>query len=167
MFTGDTRLLGVDFRYTWAPTGNARDSELILQGEYFRRSEEGSYTLEEQHCSDHIESEDGTEEEHAHEVCHPESVTEALSGDANGWYAQAVYKFLPRWRVGARYSRLSPPSAAEVDDTSTISTMLDWTNSEFGRVRFQYNRESSGALRDNQFILQYVMSLGAHGAHSF
>ena len=60
MFTGDTRLFGVDFRYTWAPTGNARDSELILQGEYFRRSEEGSYTLEEQHCSDHIESEDGT-----------------------------------------------------------------------------------------------------------
>ena len=45
--------------------------------------------------------------------------------------------------------------------------MLDWTNSEFGRVRLQYNRETFGDVRDNQLILQYVMSLGAHGAHSF
>ena len=79
-----------------------------------------------------------------------------------------MYKFLPQWRAGARYARLSPPSDAELDgDISTISAMLDWTNSEFGRVRFQYNRESFGETRDNQFILQYVMSLGAHAAHSF
>ncbi len=167
MFTGDTRLFGVDFRYTWAPTGNARDSELILQGEYFRRSEDGDYTLTENECADHIEQDDGTEVDHDHEVCVAHTDTESFSGDANGWYAQAVYKFLPQWRVGARYARLSPPSAAEVDDTSTISAMLDWTNSEFGRVRFQYNRESSGDMRDNQLILQYVMSLGAHAAHSF
>ncbi|MCY3754290.1 MAG: hypothetical protein OXG99_09415, partial [Alphaproteobacteria bacterium] len=168
MFTGDTRLFGVDFRYTWAPTGNARDSELILQGEYFRRSEEGDYALEgEQHCEvvGHGEEEPSIEE-HEHN-CHTDEEVKAFKGDANGWYAQAVYKFLPQWRVGARYSRLSPPSAAEVDDTSTISAMLDWTNSEFGRVRFQYNREASGDMRDNQLILQYVMSLGAHAAHSF
>ena len=162
MFTGDTRLLGVDFRYTWAPTGNARDSELILQGEYFRRSEEGDYTLDA--CPEEEEHEGEEEEHHEDEVCG----TESLSGDANGWYAQAVYKFLPQWRAGARYARLSPPSDAELDgDISTISAMLDWTNSEFGRVRFQYNRESFGDVRDNQFILQYVMSLGAHAAHSF
>ena len=168
MFTGDTRLLGVDFRYTWAPTGNARDSELILQGEYFRRSEEGAYTLEEQHCEvvGHGD-EEPTAEEHEHD-CHADSETERLNGDANGWYAQAVYKFLPQWRAGARYARLSPPSDADLDgDISTISAMLDWTNSEFGRVRFQYNRESFGETRDNQFILQYIMSLGAHAAHSF
>ena len=34
-FTGETRLHGVDLRYTWAPTGNARNSELILQGGVF------------------------------------------------------------------------------------------------------------------------------------
>ena len=168
MFTGDTRLLGVDFRYTWAPTGNARDSELILQGEYFRRSEEGAYTLEEQHCEVVGHGDEApTAEEHEHD-CHADSETEHLNGDANGWYAQAVYKFLPQWRAGARYARLSPPSDADLDDDlSTISAMLDWTNSEFGRVRFQYNRETFGDVRDNQFILQYVMSLGAHAAHSF
>ena len=159
-FTGDTRLFGVDFRYTYAPTGNARDRELILQGEYFRRSEKGLYTLEEQHCED--------EDNHDHDICETESETELLNGDASGWYAQAVYKFMPRWRAGIRYTRLSPPDDAELDhNLSTISTMLDWTNSEFGRVRFQYNRESFGDERDDQFILQYVMSLGAHGAHSF
>ena len=159
-FTGDTRLFGVDFRYTYAPTGNARDRELILQGEYFRRSEKGLYTLEEQHCED--------ENNHGHDICETESETEALNGDASGWYAQAVYKFMPRWRAGLRYARLSPPDDAELEhNLSTVSAMLDWTNSEFGRVRFQYNRESFGDERDDQFILQYVMSLGAHGAHSF
>lgn len=167
-FAGDTRLFGIDFRYTYAPTGNARERELILQGEYFRRSEKGLYTLEEQHCDDHIEQEDGTELEHEHEVCVTETDEEVFNGDASGWYAQAVYKFMPRWRAGIRYARLSPPDAAELDDDlSTVSAMLDWTNSEFGRIRFQYNRESFGDERDDQFILQYVMSLGAHGAHSF
>ena len=166
MFTGDTRLLGVDFRYTWAPTGNARDSELILQGEYFRRSEEGIYTLDGE-CLRH-EDEEHHDEEEEENGDHHEEPCDPFSGDANGWYAQAVYKFLPQWRAGARYARLSPPSDAELDgDISTISAMLDWTNSEFGRVRFQYNRESFGDVRDNQFILQYVMSLGAHAAHSF
>ena len=160
-FTGDTRLFGVDFRYTYAPTGNARDRELILQGEYFRRSEAGDYTVEEEECEDPAGDPETCE---THLVEH----VEPLNGDASGWYAQAVYKFMPRWRAGIRYARLTPPDDAELDhNLSTVSTMLDWTNSEFGRVRFQYNRESFGEERDDQFILQYVMSLGAHGAHSF
>lgn len=164
-FAGDTRLFGIDFRYTYAPTGNARERELILQGEYFRRSETGAYTLEEEHCED---PSDDPNNLHGHDVCEIESETERLNGDASGWYAQAVYKFMPRWRAGIRYARLTPPDDADLDDDlSTISAMLDWTNSEFGRIRFQYNREDFGDVRDDQFILQYVMSLGAHAAHSF
>ena len=72
-----------------------------------------------------------------------ESIIETLSGDSEGWYAQAVYKFLPRWRVGARYSRLSTPDDVELShDPHTTSAMIDWTNSEFGRIRLQYSRES-------------------------
>ncbi len=168
-FTGDTRLFGVDFRLTWAPTGNARDSELILQGEYFRRSEEGMYELTERECtvSEH-DIEEAQEDAEIPVTCEPHSEMMRFSGDANGWYAQAIYKFLPQWRIGARYARVSPPSDAELGyDLSTVSTMLDWTNSEFGRVRLQYNRESFGPKRDDQVLLQYVMSLGAHAAHSF
>ena len=92
-----------------------------------------------------------------------------LRGDSSGWYTQAVYKFLPRWRVGTRYARLLPPDDAELGrDLYSISAMLDWTNSEFGRVRAQYNREAlRRGERDDQFILQYIMSLGAHAAHTF
>ena len=170
-FAGDTRLFGVDFRYTYAPTGNARERELILQGEYFRRSEAGVYTISEDECTVSREDVTDTSADAPSEIpvtCETHSEEERLNGDASGWYAQAVYKFMPRWRAGIRYARLTPPDDAEVDDDlSTVSAMLDWTNSEFGRVRFQYNRESFGEERDDQFILQYVMSLGAHGAHSF
>ena len=162
MFTGDTRLYGIDFRHTWAPTGNARDRELILQGEYFWRDESGDYVLQEENeeCTDPMDR----------STCeiHLEDVTESLNGDSRGWYAQAVYKFSPRWRVGARYARLSTPDDAELShDPEAVSAMIDWTNSEFGRIRFQYNRESLTREDDDQFILQYIMSLGAHGAHSF
>ena len=46
--------------------------------------------------------------------------------------------------------------------------MLDWTNSEFSRVRLQYNREElAQGQDDDQIMLQYIMSLGAHGAHKY
>ena len=150
LFTGDTRLYAVDFRSTWAPTGNARERELILQGEYFWREEDGYYAL----------AAEGDDE--AGESEHFDTLT-------RGWYAQAVYRFLPRWRIGARYSRLILPSAMELDhDPSAIAVMIDWTNSEFSRLRLQYSRE---LLRDDehdsQLMLQYIMSLGAHPAHTF
>ena len=147
-FTGDGRLWGTDIRYTWAPTGNPRESELILQGEYFLLEEEGLYTL-------------AGEGEETH--------SERLDGSSSGWYVQAVYKFLPRWRVGTRYARLEPPDSAEsAHSPYAIGVMGDWTNSEFGRIRAQYNREAfTDGDHDDQFILQYVMSLGAHAAHAF
>ena len=150
-FTGTTRLYGLDFRFALAPTGNARESELILQGEYFWRREDGHYAL----------AEEGEEEEHLEEL-----KTDSI---ARGWYVQGVYKPSPSWRIGARYARLSPPGDAEIDhDPFAFGMMVDWTNSEFGRIRLQYNHEAlDGREKDSQFILQYVMSLGAHAAHSF
>ena len=161
-FTGDSRLYGIDFRYTWAPTGNARDRELILQGEYFWRDESGDYVLQEEHEECTNPSDPSTCEVHL------DDITESLSGDSEGWYAQAVYKFLPQWRIGARYARLESPDDADLgDDPYTLSTMIDWTNSEFGRIRLQYNRESLFGEDDDQIMLQYIMSIGAHAAHSF
>ena len=154
-FTGDTDNYVTDVRYTWAPTGNAREQEVVLQGEYFWRNEDGVY------------------EDTA-------AATGAINFDksSSGWYAQAVYKFAPQWRVGARYSQLNAPhvpaelvgSALDSDryDPKTYSTMLDWTNSEFSRVRLQYNREElARGQDDNQIVFQYIMSIGAHGAHKY
>ena len=152
MFTGDTRLYGIDFRFTMAPTGNARESELIFQAEYFWRKEDGTYALE---------HEEEGEEPHTDEL-----KTDSI---AHGWYIQGVYKPVPSWRFGARYARLSPPDDARIEhNPHAFAAMVDWTNSEFGRVRLQYNHEAlNGDEEDNQIMLQYVMSLGAHAAHSF
>ena len=149
-FSGDTQLYALDFRSTWAPTGNARERELILQGEYFWRTEKGAYEL----------AAEGDEEA---------GDSEYFDTTSRGWYAQAIYKFLPRWRIGARYSRLLPAHEMELDhDPSALAAMIDWTNSEFSRIRLQYTRESLAEdEHDNQIMLQYIMSLGAHPAHTF
>jgi len=147
MFTGDTRLYAVDFRYVWAPTGNIHEKELLLQGEYFWRDEKGVYTL--------------TEDEEVHE--------ENLNGESSGWYAQGVFKFAPQWRIGARYSQLYSPKDSDIEhDPYAVAVMGDWSNSEFSRLRLQYNYEKLGEdLSDNQILLQYIMSIGAHAAHKY
>lgn len=154
-FTGQTDLYVADLRYTWAPTGNPYDKELLLQGEFFLRNEDGTY-------------ED------------TDAATGAVNFDdhANGWYAQGVYKFDPKWRVGYRYSQLESPNIPAGLVGSTLDSgghnpdahavMVDWSNSEFSRIRLQYNHESPGAgVDDNQILVQYIMSLGAHGAHKY
>nr|VFJ58401.1 MAG: hypothetical protein BECKFM1743A_GA0114220_102142 [Candidatus Kentron sp. FM]VFJ58809.1 MAG: hypothetical protein BECKFM1743C_GA0114222_102342 [Candidatus Kentron sp. FM]VFK11549.1 MAG: hypothetical protein BECKFM1743B_GA0114221_101923 [Candidatus Kentron sp. FM] len=154
-FIGDTDLYMADLRYTWAPTGNAREQEVILQGEYFWREEEGTY-------------ED------------TEAATGAVDFDesSSGWYTQAVYKLAPQWRVGVRYSQLDAPSipaglagsALDPDghDPWAYSAMADWTNSEFSRVRLQYNHEKlARGQDDDQVMVQYIMSFGAHSAHKY
>ena len=146
VFSGDRALFGTDFRFAWAPTGNASQSELIFQGEYLWQTDDGVYTL----VDDEMEE---------HELM--------ADGRSTGWYAQAVYKLAPEWRIGARYARLSPSSAAHVDHhPSAIAIMGDWTSDRFGQLRLQFNRESlAHGVEDDQVVLQYTVSLGGHAGH--
>lgn len=154
-FVGDNKLYIVDGRYIWAPTGNNHEKELIFQAEYFHREEDGTY--------DDLNVGTG-----------PTSYDE----DQSGWYAQGIYKFHPQWRIGARYSELNAGDVPvgligsalddENHDPHSLSLMADWTNSEFSRLRLQYNMEElSDDNRDHQVTLQYIMSMGAHAAHPF
>ena len=146
VFSGDRELFGVDMRFAWAPTGNASRSELILQGEYLWQTDDGLFSL----------VDDAMEE---HEL--------AVDGRSAGWYAQAVYKFAPEWRIGTRYARLSPPGAAEAGhDPSAFAIMGDWTSDGFGQLRLQYNREQlADGQDDDQVVLQYTVTLGGHEGH--
>jgi hypothetical protein len=46
--------------------------------------------------------------------------------------------------------------------------MIDYSPSEFSRVRLQFAHDAAHeSFQDNQFFVQYQMSLGAHGAHTF
>jgi len=164
-FSGDSRTWIVDAVYKWAPGGNATQTSLKLQGEYFRRTEQGTLV---------------------HDVA---SATGGSSGSyrstQSGWYVQAVYQFMPQWRAGLRYDRLdsgSPDiglvssgalSAADFPilqsaRPSRATAMVDYSLSEFSRLRLQFAADRSNpAATDRQIYLQYIMSLGAHGAHSF
>jgi len=148
LFTGFSDTAIVDAVYKWAPGGNPVETNLKLQGEYFWRLERGAFDQA------------------------------PYIGHLEGFYTQAVYQFMPRWRVGVRYDRAW---AADVDNSLLgtavdnmdhvpvrYSTMIDYSTSEFGRFRFQYNRDEARATGpDNQFILQYTVSFGSHPAHNF
>ncbi len=155
VFDGDSGLYIADARAVYAPTGNNAEQEIILQGEYFYRDEDGTY--------DDMDAGTGAV---------------AYDDSQSGWYAQSVYKFHPKWRVGARYSQLyagdvpAGLAGSALDDGGhnpwAATAMVDWTNSEFSRARVQFNREElSDGNEDDQIILQYIMSLGAHGAHAY
>lgn len=158
-FTGDSAVSGADFVWKWAPDGNSTARNFTLQAEYLVRDEEGTVIMD-----------DGT--------ATPESTR--YDGKQSGWYTQAVYQFMPHWRVGLRYDSLEADNSgsdtvvlgeAGLDDEghtpSRSTVMLDYSRSEYSRIRLQYSRDDSYEDSDNIVTLQYVMSLGAHGAHQF
>jgi len=155
IFHGNSDLYAASLRYIWDPTGNSQQQEVTFQGEYFLRMEDGTY-----------------------EDTDAATGVVAYNGNQRGWYAQGVYKFAPQWRVGTRYSRLTADgvpvglAGSALDsgghDPWNATVMADWTNSEFSRVRLQYSHEApSKGETDNQLMLQYVMSIGSHPAHTF
>jgi len=85
------------------------------------------------------------------------------AGMDGGWYAQAVYQPIQRWRFGARADGLQ----TDADDPRRYSVMLDWSNSEFSRLRLQFTSDDSGPEDRNEWGIQYIHSIGAHGAHTF
>jgi hypothetical protein len=51
---------------------------------------------------------------------------------------------------------------------SRVTTMIDFSPSEFSRLRAQYAWDDSrDAATDRQLLLQYIYAIGAHGAHKF
>ena len=158
-FSGSSRMLIADGIYKWAPNGNPTRQNFKLQGEVFRRKESGALATT--------------------------SASGSFDSTQSGWYLQGVYQFIPNWRAGLRYDRLSSgtPSIGLVNNgtysafafpalvsyqPSRSSVMLDYSPSEFSRLRLQLARDqSSPGVIDNQIFLQYIMSLGTHAAHAF
>ena len=84
-----------------------------------------------------------------------------------------VYKFHTRWSAGIRYGEveLKEPHGDHFHDQNLEETdlMLAWSPSHFSTVRLQYSRQQGEGFDElnDTITLQYVMSLGAHGAHEF
>lgn len=150
IFNGKDNLYNAFLKYTYAPNGNNKESEFALLGEYIFRDEDGSYQLED------IEK-------------------TQFNNNTNGFYVQGTYKFLTNYKIGYLYSALNsddvPDNLKESDldshNPTVHSVMAEWNNSEFSRIRLQYNLDKTDLKDDNQFIIEYTMSFGAHTAHSY
>jgi len=160
-FTGYSRVAGVDLIAKWSPNGNPTQRNAVLQGEFFRRTEHGDVIFD------------------------PDGSADASHYDGRQWgfYVQGVYQFIPQWRFGVRYDRVHADNDLDNPEPGTTlalladdgrdperwSAMVDWSHSEFSRVRLQYNRDQSRPNHetDNQVLVQYIFSLGSHPAHTF
>lgn len=155
-FSGSSKLWIGDFVWKWAPEGNTASTYFKLQGEYFRRRENGRLTYDTAAAAR----------------------LDNYSSSQSGGYLQGVYQFLPRWRVGLRRDQLDAGHADYGLNNASLarpayrpsknSLMFDYNPSEFSRIRLQVAQDKSRqGVTGNQFFLQYQMSLGAHGAHQF
>jgi hypothetical protein len=162
-FTGSSTTWIADAEFKWTPIGNTRRQYLKLQGEYMQRRENG----------------------HMAYLYGADDLDGSYASDQSGWYVQGVFQFLPRWRFGARYDSLDSGNTKiglvrqgtlPADDFSLLlpgsptrtTIMFDWNPSEFSRIRAQYAwDDASAGPTDEQFFLQYIYAMGAHGAHKF
>ena len=147
LFTGKDDLGIASLIYKWAPGGNPTQRNLTLSGEFFIGREQGLFN--------------GV----------------PINLDRNGWYAQGVYQFMPRWSVGLRYAQLDgddvPPALAgsTLDDFGrsprATTALLEYDTTEFGRFRLQYTHDQSDLSPNDEILFQYTVTYGAHGAHRY
>ncbi|HEX7156889.1 MAG TPA: hypothetical protein VF229_06710 [Burkholderiaceae bacterium] len=155
-FTGSTRVWVADAIWKWAPHGNAVQTNFKLQGEYLHSRRSGTLAYD------------------IGGVDRPGG----YSAQQSGWYLQGVYQFVRYWRIGLRTEQLDPCTPDYGLNAGLLprvdyrphrnSLMVDFSPSEFSRVRLQFARDAARqGFQDNELFLQYQTSLGAHGAHSF
>ncbi|MFH1060013.1 MAG: porin [Pseudomonadota bacterium] len=155
---GHSTLYGLDAVYKYKGGGAHGQGDVVVQGEYlYRRKDLDLYR---------------------HDLL-PELAGNDRRDEQDGFYLQGVYGFLPRWRAGLRWDQVglineghSPTGAAyDYDASSRYSAMLDFSPTEFSRIRVQASR-GNFALDDGdqdfwEFFVQLQVSLGTHGAHKF
>lgn len=155
---GDNSFLGGDVVYKYNSPMAYGEGDFILQGEYFSRKKDLELA--------------------AHDLL-PELSGNKRVDEQDGYYVQSVYGFLPRWRGGLRWEQTGLTSKADLPDgtseeygsSSRAGAMVDFTPSEFSRLRLQVNRGSyettEGTEDVTEVYLQWMISMGAHAAHKF
>ena len=168
LLNGEVDIAGVDFVYKWSPNGNSKETNFKFQAEYFVKNENGA--------AEFTEGANSAEADY--------------DGEQKGYYLQGVYQFMPAWRVGVRYDKLTADNSianytvtagallqdefleesgiGTEGDPDMVSVMIDYSPSHFSRIRLQFGQLDNGHDATNDMVtIQYTMSLGSHGAHTF
>jgi len=149
-FRGDSLLYGLEFTHKWKIKEKRR---LLVQSEYLLRHQKG----------DLIDS--------------AAARTDSLRRTQDGWYIYSLYQ-LDRWRIGARYDLMeifqNDVNRAERKQVFSgrpyrLAGVLEFNPTEFSRIRLQYNYDRSAPAdkENHEVFLQFILGVGAHGAHPF
>jgi hypothetical protein len=164
-FTGNDTLNIASLVYKWSPLGNVKYTQFKFQTEYFQGDEHGTYT---------VLDPSGT----------PAAASTPIDLRGNkglnrtGWYAQAMVKFHERWRVALRQSEVRTDKPKDVNAVGTdldpqnrtptmTSAMVEFWPSDFSQFRFQYSSDQSSRQSVDRWYLQYIITIGAHAAHTY
>lgn len=141
---GGRRMSIAEAVWKWAPDGNNRSRQLKLSTEYARVDGLGD---------------------------------QAQAGDRHSsWYLSAVYRFAPEWEAGVRHGDLRVRTWHEEEGgfeggrLAESSLALAWKPNHKSALRLQFTRQQDRggfAEAKRALMLQYVVSLGAHGAHGY
>lgn len=152
---GDATLYGLQAVYKFFPTGAYGEGGWNIQVEYFHTDVQESATYH----SD------------------PAELGLKLDREMGAGYVEVNYGFAPRWQLGARHAATGlggeiseGDEKEELDISRRNSLALTWFATEFSKLRLQYSHNDLADEADesfNQLMLQYNLSLGAHGAHTF
>lgn len=155
---GDASMWGLDAVYKYHGRGAYGQGDIKIQAEYMRQRKD----LDVQY----------------HQA-NPAAIGAERKFTEDGFYLQGLYGFAPRWQAGLRYDvvgltnelKSGGSTLQDWDDSDRWTAALTWTPTEYSMLRLQYamaditiDEESN----DFDYVyLQYVMSLGSHGAHKF
>ncbi len=156
---GESLFGGLDIVYKYNGQGVMGHRNLVLQGEYMYRQLDLKY--KNRNFSDF-------------------STLEILDEKDQLWrqdglYLQGVYGFAPRWNAGLRFDVLgltnrSYSGADRLDEEPSMryTGQLSFAPTEFSRFRLQAGYDDPyGEKSGWKLALQYNVSLGVHGAHTF
>ncbi|MBP9699181.1 MAG: hypothetical protein KBD85_04095, partial [Elusimicrobia bacterium] len=157
-YDGYNSFYGADLIYKFNSPKPYGRGDFFLQGEYIKRKKNL---------------------EVVEDVLNPGLVGNHQVDVQDGYYVQAGYGFLPRWRAAARWEEVGLTNKSDRPDGSSLnygssrkaSGMIDFTPTEFSRLRLQFNNGSyateEGQTHASEVFMQWMVSIGAHGAHSF
>jgi hypothetical protein len=155
---GYSEVYGADFVYKYNAQRAHGHGDFTLQAEYFHRKKS-------------LEVENS--------LLESELIGHHRNDWQDGYYVQAAYGILPRWRLGLRWEQVGLTNESSFPDggnadfgaSNRATAMLDWKLSEFSLLRLQGGRSNyqtdEGRQKAWELGLQIQVSIGEHKAHGF
>lgn len=143
---GDSTFWGADVLYAYDDPRPHGHGDFSVQGEYFRREKDLDLV--------------------AHDLA-PALVGRSRVDEQDGYYVQAVYGFLPRLRGGVRWEqvgltnrqRFPDGTEASFGSSNRLGVMVDYSPTEFSRLRVQVNRGSYETEEGRESALEGFVQL--------